>query len=129
MIEFTYNNTKNASTGHTLFQLTYGYHLKVLFKEDVNLYSRSCSADELGKKLRELIEVCCQNLLYAPEVQKNTYNKGVKSRSYAPDEKVEFNNKYIKTKKNRKMKNRFFGPFRVLHIVEKQVYKLEFPTR
>ena len=35
------------------------------------------------------------------------------------------NNKYIKTKQNRKLKTKFFEPFKVLHPVEKQVYKLE----
>ncbi len=39
------------------------------------------------------------------------------------------NNKYIKTKKNKKLENKFFGPFQVLHVVEKQVHKLELPTK
>ena len=35
------------------------------------------------------------------------------------------NKKFIKTKRNRKLEAKFFGPFRVLHLVEKQAYKLE----
>ena len=88
MADFAYNNAKNASTGHTLFELNYGYHPRVSFKEDVDPHSRSCSANELAEKLRELMEVCCQNLLHAQELQKRAHDKGVKSRRYAPGEKV-----------------------------------------
>ncbi len=129
MAEFTYNNTKNASTGHTLFELNCGYHPKVSFEEDVDPRSKSRSANKLAKELRELIEVCCQNLLYAQELQKRAHDKGVKSRSYAQGEKVWLNSKYIKTKKNKKLESKFFGSFRVLHAVEKQTYKLELPTK
>ena len=36
MAEFTYNNAKNASTGYTPFELNYGYHPRILYKEDVD---------------------------------------------------------------------------------------------
>ncbi len=51
--EFAYNNAKNASTGHTCFKLNCGYHPKVSFEEDIDLYSRSCSANELAKELKK----------------------------------------------------------------------------
>ena len=65
MAEFVYNNAKNTSIGHILFELNHNYHSKVLLKEDVNFCSRSCSVDKLAKKLKELIKVYCQNLLHA----------------------------------------------------------------
>ncbi len=88
MAEFAYNNAKNASTGHTPFELNCGYHPRVSFEEDVDLCSRSCSANELAEELRELMEVCYRNLLHAQELQKKAHDKGVKSRSYVPGEKV-----------------------------------------
>ncbi len=39
--------------------------------------------------------------------------------------KVWLNSKCIKTKRNRKLEAKFFGPFKVLHPVWKQAYKLE----
>ncbi len=65
MAEFAYNNTQDASTGHIPFELNCGYYSRVFFEEDVNPRSRSRSANELVEELRELIEVCYQNLLYA----------------------------------------------------------------
>ncbi len=127
--EFAYNNAKNASTGHTPFKLNYGYHPRVFFEEDVDPRSRSRSANELAKELRKLIEVCCQNLLHEQEFQKRAHDKRVKSHSYAASQKIWLNSKYIKTKRNKKLESKFFGPFWVIYAVEKQAYKLELSTK
>ncbi len=129
MAEFAYNNAKNASISHTSFELNCCYHPRVFFKEDVDARLRSHSANKLAEELRELMKICCQNLLHAQELQKRAHDKGVKSRSYAPGEKVCLNSKYIKTKTNKKLESKFFGPFRVFYIVGKQAYKLELPTK
>ena len=129
MAEFAYNNAKNTSTCHIPFKFNCGYHPKVSFKEDIDPRSRSYLANKLAKELRKLMEVCCQNLFYIQELQKRAYDKGIKSGSYTPSEKVWLNSKYIKTKRNKKLKSKFFGPFQVLHAVRKQAYKLELPTK
>ena len=36
MAEFAYYNAKNASTGHTPFELNCGYYPQMLYKEDVD---------------------------------------------------------------------------------------------
>ena len=56
--EFTYNNAKNASTGHTPFELNCGYHPRMSYEEDVNPRSQSKSADDLLAELRELMIDC-----------------------------------------------------------------------
>ena len=68
---------------------------------------------------------CRDNLEHAQKLQKRAHNKGTKPRSYAPGEEVWLNSKYIKTKCNRKLEAKFFGPFRVLHLVVGQAYKLK----
>ncbi len=65
MAEFAYKNAKNASTGHTPFELNCSYYLRVFFEEDVDLCSRSCFTNNLTEELRELMEIYCQNLLRA----------------------------------------------------------------
>ena len=73
--------------------------------------------------------VCRENLYHAQELQKRAHNKGVKPRSYAPNNKVWLNSKYIKTKQNRKLEAKFFGLFQILHPFGKQAYKLELPRK
>ena len=119
MAKFAYNNAKNASTGSTLFKLTYGYHPRMSYEKKVNSRSKSKSADKLSAKLRELIIVCWENLHYAQELQKRVHNKGVKPRNYTLGDKIWLNNKYIKTKRNRKLDAKFFGSFQVLHSIGK----------
>ena len=56
--KFAYNNSKNASTGYMPFELNYGHYPQVFFEDNVDLGSRSCSAQELVKKLRKLMDIC-----------------------------------------------------------------------
>ena len=100
MAKFAYNNAKNASTGYTPFELNCGYHPQMSYKKEVDPRSKSKSADELSAELKELIIVCGKNLHHAQKLQKRANNKGVKPKSYAPNDKVWLNSKYIKTKRN-----------------------------
>ena len=111
MAEFTYNKSKNANMGHTLFEINCGYHPWVSFEDKCNVCFKSSLANRLAVELRELINVCRQNLLHTKDLQKQAYNKGVKPCSYAPVEKVWLNSKYIKMKRNRKLEAKYFGPF------------------
>ena len=129
MTKFVYNNAKNASTSHIFFELNWVYHLYVSFEENINLCSQSKTADELSIGLQEVITVCLKNLHHAQKLQKQAHNKYIKPRSYALDNKVWLNSKYIKTKQNRKLEAKFFEPFRVLYSISKQAYKLELPKR
>ena len=129
MAEFAYNNTKNANTGYTPFELNYGYHPHVFYEENVNPHNKSKSADNLANNLRELMIICRENRQHAQNLQKQAHNKSTKLRSYISSDKVWLNSKYIKTKRNWKLKAKFFRLFRVLHPVEKQAYKLELPKR
>ncbi len=70
MAEFVYNNVKNTSNSYTPFKLNGDYHPRISCEKDINLRSRFRSANKLAKELRELMEVCCQNLLYVQELWK-----------------------------------------------------------
>ena len=67
IVEFAYNNAKNASTGHTPFELNYGYHPCIFFKEDINTCSWSKLADELSVESQDPMTICQENLHHAQE--------------------------------------------------------------
>ena len=119
MAKFAYNNAKNASTGYTPFELNCGYHPWISYKNNIDFRSQSKSVDKLVAELRELIIVCRENLYHAQELRKRAHDKGVKPWSYAPSYKILLNSKYIKSKQNRNLETKFFGPFQVLHPVGK----------
>ena len=125
MAEFAYNNAKNASTGHTLFELNCGYHPYVSYEENLDPHLKSRFAEKLSSELRKLMTVCQQNVYHAQKLQKQAHNKSVKPQSYAPSDKFKLNSKHLKTKWNQKLEVKLFGPFWVLQPVDKQVYKLE----
>ena len=66
--------------------------------------------------------ICRGNVLHAQELAKRAHDKDVKPRNYAPNDKVWLNGKYIKTKRNKKLEAKFFGPFCVLHPIREQAY-------
>ena len=103
MAEFAYNNTKNAGSGHMLFELNYGYHTQISYEEEVDPRFRFKSTDKLLANLRELIIVYYKNLLQFQELQKYAYNKGIKPRSYILGKKGWLNSKYIRTKQKQKL--------------------------
>ena len=65
MAEFAYNNTINATTDYMPFQVNYGYYPRILYKEEVNPYSKSKSADKLLAKLRGLMIISRENHYHA----------------------------------------------------------------
>ena len=107
MVEFAYNNAKNASIGHMPFELNCRYHPQVFYKEDLDSRSKLKTAKKLSFELWNLIAICQQNLYHAQKFQKQAHNKRVKPWSYAPGNKVWLNSKHLKIKRNCKLEAKF----------------------
>lgn len=88
MIEFAYNNSKNANISYLSLELNYGYHFQVSFKDKYNICSRFSSTNKLATKLKKLMNIYYQNLFYAQNLQKQANDKGVKPQSYILGEKI-----------------------------------------
>lgn len=57
MAKFAYNNEKNTSIGYTLFKPNYGYYPYISDKENIDLQSKSKSANQLLSKLPDFMTV------------------------------------------------------------------------
>ena len=78
---------------HIPFDLDCGYHFWLSYKEKIDFYFKSKSADKLSAELRKLLTVYSENLHHA-------HNKGINLKSYLPCNKFWLNSKYIKIKQN-----------------------------
>lgn len=58
MVEFAYNNRKNTNTSYILFKLNYKYYPCILYKKNINPYSKSKVADKLLVKLKMIMIIC-----------------------------------------------------------------------
>ena len=66
MVEFVYNNAKNASIGYMLFEVNCEYYLYIFYKEEkiFDFCSKSKPVEELSFELYELMIIYQQNLYY-----------------------------------------------------------------
>ena len=75
------------------------------------------------------MDLCKANLRGAQESQARYHNKATKDRVYSPGESVWLSGKHLNTKRNRKLENKFQGPFKVIEPVGTQAYRLRLPPR
>ena len=66
---------------------------------------------KLSSELRNLITIYQQNLHYVQKLQKQAHNKRIKPQSYILGNKIWLNSKHFKTKRNYKLKAKFFSLF------------------
>ena len=125
MTEFSYNNTKNASNSHMPFKLNCNYYPWMSYEKKINSRLKLKSADKWSIELRELMIVYWKNFYHVQELQKQAYDKDIKTKSYVLNDKVWLNSKYIKIIKSRKLEEKFLRSFWVLYLVGEQAYKLE----
>ena len=65
MTKFNYNNGKNVNTSYKFFELNCKYHPQISYQKDVNVCSKSKSANKLLEELIKLMIVYKENFYYA----------------------------------------------------------------
>ena len=61
MMEFAYNNAKNASISYRFFNLNYRNFPCISYEKDFDLCLKSKTAEELSSKLQNRIKACQHN--------------------------------------------------------------------
>ena len=57
MAKFIYNNAKNTSIDHMIFELNHKYHFCIFYEKDLNLYSKLKYVENLFFEFQKLLNV------------------------------------------------------------------------
>ena len=125
MTEFAYNNNKHAFTQMFSFETMQKYTSRMFFEKPANFKAKSKSAKEHAEKLIALMKILKINLAYAQKQQTKYKNAKTKSMKFDVGTYVNVNDKNIRTKRNRKLKWKFFESFKIFETIKNQTYRLE----
>ena len=135
-VEFTINNTVNASTGYTPFYLQQGYHPHALadLLSEVS-YEGKETVREWTQRLADDFQSASQAIDYAQKRMKEAYDKNKQEVVFEPRDKVLLS---VGKKRqvmltlpgqvgNRKLRAKYVGPYDVLERVSTVAYRLRLP--
>jgi hypothetical protein len=122
IIEFSYNNAKNASTGFTPFFLYSGRHPKtpIDLREKTNLELLDIKLEDIDNT----IEVARRNIEASQKKQKTYYDEKRADKEFEEGEMVLVSHKFVQP--HNKTDPRFYGPFKIVKKISSLVYELDF---
>lgn len=127
--EFAVNNSVQASTGFTPFQLVYGTHVPTALSVSLPASSsNNPTADEFLRTRQEALETAKKNLLAAQKKQAHYANKHRKQVTFAVGDKVLLSTANLNNEhRAAKLLPRFVGPFPIVRVVNDVSYELSLP--
>ena len=126
LAEFCYNNSIQESLKNSPFYANYGYNPR--FSPAVPSSIDVPRAQEFTKDLSELFKELKENLKLASNKQEKFANQHrIKAPEFKVNDKVWVNSSLIIRNKNKKLKPRKLGPYKILEKVSPVTYKIDFP--
>lgn len=134
-IELAYNNSVNATTKMTPFQVAYGYEIDVpasILFEDNSSPSLVPSAQEFHKNYATILQVVKENIARAQDQQAKHYDKRRKHEIFVEGDMVLLSTTNVQPasiahRPKSKLQPRYCGPFRVSKVISDVAYKLDLP--
>jgi hypothetical protein len=129
-VEITINNTINASTQYTPYQLNLTYRPQLPYEHTYNESTLSDNAMKTHNHIVETLEKCKQNLNKAQQQQQLHANKKRIHIEFNVGDKVMLSTKNLKMQLGvRKLSARYYGPFTIIAKNNEVNYKLDLPPR
>ena len=129
LVEFAYNNSKQASTGHSPFFLNYGQNpsTPVQLAMKTNAARKVPSALSFLSKMNDELERAAANTAAAQDRQKTFADQHRQEKIYKIGKKVWLLTSNFRIKKGRakKLTKKFTGPFTIKQIISSTAYKLD----
>ena len=133
LVEFAYNNSLQASSGHTPFFLNSGTHPNTPLKiaAQSNAARKVPAAMDFLLDMGTAMDTAKANLLAAQQRQKRYADEHRRETDFKVGQKVNLStqNLHLKEGQAKKLPRRFVGPFEVLEVVSPVAYKLKLPRR
>jgi hypothetical protein len=128
LAEFSYNNAIQESSNYSPFYANYGFNPR--HSPEIPSNIDVPRAEDFVVNLSDLSKELKKNLETASKKQENFANK---HRTQAPEfkknDKVWLNSSLILRNKNKKLKPRKLGPFKIIKKISPVTYKLDLPKK
>lgn len=131
--EFAYNNSKQASTGFTPFELDCGQHPITPTVLASGSLTQVAATDDFIEHWNNMINIAKDTLVVAQQRQSQYANNHRRHVEFKIGDKVllstkNINNPIDKNRPTRKLAPKYIGPYIIEAIISKTAYKLELPT-
>ena len=127
--KFVYNNNKNAFTNMTSFETNLNYYFRMSYEIFFDERIKFTFVINNVKHMSQFIIVLKTNLIVAQKQQIKYKNIHIKSKSFEIDFYVMLNEKNIQTKRNKKFEWKLFDSFKIIEIIDDQIYRLKLSKR
>lgn len=124
-LEFAYNNSRNASTGHTPFFLNHGYHPRTDFQLTPAAQSEAPAALEFVQRINAALDEAKQSISAAQKRQSRNADLRRRDLSISVDDQVLLSTQNLRSITG--LQPRWIGPFRVSQIINPVAVKLDLP--
>lgn len=131
-LEFAFNNSLNASTGMTPFELDLGYCPVTLHTVAADVEVEA--VEELIERQNTLLKVASDYISKAQIARAEQHNKGRTSDEFAEDDMVILATKYVNSPFRRgtggkKLRAQYIGPYRIARRISSTAYELDLPVK